>query len=54
MFAMFRVFSMVRAVAAFIQSPTGRPLIGGAGSFVGRGLEWRRADRAAALPAGRV
>jgi len=44
----------VSAVAAFIQSPTGRQLIGRARSFVARRLERRRADRAAALPAGRV
>jgi len=54
MFALFRLFSMVSAVAAFIQSPTGRQLIGRARSFVARRLERRRADRAAALPAGRV
>ena len=54
MFAIFRLFSMVSAVAAFIQSPTGRQLIGRVRSFIARRLDRRRADRAAALPAGRA
>jgi hypothetical protein len=52
MFAIFRLFSMVSAVVAFIQSPTGRQLIGRVRTFVAGRLDRRRANRAATLPAG--
>jgi len=53
MFAIFRLFSMVSAVVAFIQSPTGRQLIGRVRSYIAQRRD-RRAVRAAALPAGRA
>ena len=52
MFAIFRLFSAVSAVVAFIQSPTGKRLIGQVRSFIAHRRGRRNAVMSPTLPAG--
>lgn len=52
MFAIFRLFSALSAVVAFIQSPTGKKLIGQVRSFITNRMNRRKSAQTPVLPTG--